>query len=237
MLDDIDSDKQIASILDAGEDILEDLKQKLSTFCDERQRVYEESILDRIEDKMKTGFQQALESERLKHVPTNIGPTATTDTAGIDDDAHLKASRLSTDPPTTHAEDPPHRLPQRKRSKQKHPFDGNRYSCFMKNTGKGAIAWTELEFNRLNRNGFHYVKSYATWNEADAWLRRQQKRYRRSNPEAPDAGSSSESDDNEDDIHNPDEDADSDKHAHSNGRWDNLYQGDERRTSRDWNPP
>lgn len=107
MLDDIDTDKRIASIIDAGDELVEDMKTQLAEFCEEKRCEYESSILDRIEDKMKRGFQLALDEQRIKTVPVNIGVSATTAQGGQDDDNQSKTSRISSDPPTGQVEDPP----------------------------------------------------------------------------------------------------------------------------------
>jgi hypothetical protein len=82
-----------------------------------------------------------------------------------------------------------------------HPFSGDLYGCFLTVSGRPNITWTRSEYERLTRNGYNLVRTYDTFEQAMAWLRRKRHRYRRNNPDAPDADWSTS--DEEDD---PDED-------------------------------
>lgn len=103
-------------------------------FCENKQAEYQTAILEKVEDKMKRGFKLALEEQCTKTVPENIGVTSACNHGGVEDDAQSKTSRISSDPPTGHMEDPPHRPPsqpppttilRQATPMPKHPFDGN----------------------------------------------------------------------------------------------------------------
>jgi hypothetical protein len=70
--------------------------------------------------------------------------------------------------------------------------------------GRPNVAWTKSEYERLTRNGYNLVRIYDNFEQAMAWLRRQRRKYRLNNPNAPDVDWSTSEDDEDPEAQNPD---------------------------------